>query len=242
MKKINIKKCISVFIIALICCVPLYCGWKHYYNNYILVQNVFDHMYYAKAYSNIISEKKPLEMEYYWQETGCNMFYKEGYYYRVSYYDKYLDSPFELPNQEIISRVSSLLDPMLELEDYDISTFGGISIDFETTFESTIDVPYEDRIKIGYDYDVCEKTLKNELYIRRTYTDENIDWEKYELENQEDLEKIKVILNERGITDEDILKIRKWLLYDKVLTDWFKANEGKTRFSMDDLGKVEFIE
>lgn len=35
---------------------------------------------------------------------------------------------------------------------------------------------------------------------------------------------------------------KKQFLYDRFLNDWFEANEGKTRFSMDNLGKVTMRE
>lgn len=41
---------------------------------------------------------------------------------------------------------------------------------------------------------------------------------------------------------KDVFEIHEWIIYDKPLTDWFNANDGNTRFSIEDLGNVVFIE
>lgn len=98
----------------------------------------------------------------------------------------------------------------------------------------------DDIIIIRYYYDVGDKSLKSEFYVERICSDENIRPELYEYgENNEDINRI---LNERDLTQEDVFKIYEWILYDKILTDWFNANEGNTRFSIDNLGNVVFIE
>ena len=35
---------------------------------------------------------------------------------------------------------------------------------------------------------------------------------------------------------------KKQYFYERFLTDWFEANEGKTRFSLDDLGLYKYVE
>lgn len=238
MKNVKLNKCIIVFLIILFC-TPLYYLVNHYYDNYILVQNVFDHMYYAKAYNDIISEEEQRELDYSRRVYSYGFTTRKSFCDSASYYEKYLNSPFDLPNQDIIIRIASPLEPILELEDYDVSKYGGMTINFETTFEATDNAPYEDIVAIGYHYDIGNKTLENVFFIVREYIDKNIEVDYYAFRDEED---VKQILNERGITEEDISEIREWLLYDKVLTDWFDANEGNTRFSIDDLGNVNFIE
>lgn len=142
MKSLKLKKYITIFLITfVIIVIPLYYLCSYYYNNYILVQNVFDHMYYAKAYNNIISEEKPPEMNYHWQETFFTIFKKDGYYNSVSYYDEYLDSPFNFTNPNIKIEIDSPLLPILELDSYNVSEYGGMYIIFTTQFEKTNNVP-----------------------------------------------------------------------------------------------------
>ena len=55
-----------------------------------------------------------------------------------------------------------------------------------------------------------------------------------------DIQEVVLMAGESGLTKEDLLQYKKYFLYDKLLSDWLAVNG--SRFSINDLGNVEFIE
>ena len=55
-----------------------------------------------------------------------------------------------------------------------------------------------------------------------------------------DIQEVCRLANEFGISKEDLMKYKKYFLYDKLPTDWLAVNP--SRFSISGWGRVEFIE
>ena len=82
-------------------------------------------------------------------------------------------------------------------------------------------------IVYSYTYDIEEKCLKEKVgYVGEKTT--------------VDIQEVLLMVEKSGLTKEDLLQYKKYFLYDKLLTDWLAVNE--SRFSINDLGNVEFIE
>jgi len=52
---------------------------------------------------------------------------------------------------------------------------------------------------------------------------------------------ISEYMHRYSITREDIARHNDFILFESILPRWFEANEGKTRFSMENLGRLEII-
>ncbi len=242
------KKELKKWHVALIL-LALFIGGTFVYINFILVQNVFDHIYYANAYPNNtgklypfklgIKEKSNPQIRY---NGGGGGLWGNPYVHSAYYYTEYINSPYKLPNEKLWIDIQSPLGPYIN-ETYDLATYGAFHIYYSTEIIRNSDQPHKDVFIIVYYYDVENKSLKERMEYYRvfgTIVDGvfETDSSKGSIDYNTDEEK-EQFLRHFGLTMDDVYVLREWVLYDKVLADWFTHNKFNTRFSPDNLGKFE---
>lgn len=204
------KKGIVFIVVSLICLLFV----DSIYKNYIRIQNIFDQMYYSRVRTDYD----------WWGGTmggGGNK----------------ADSFSKMPQIEPISRDSeSYYTAEGYFEDRYMSEYlekdeslvvicyrneGAVEIEAKKHF-------IEFTVIYRYDYDVKTKHMQENVAC---YNEE---------EHSSDIQKVCRMANEFGLSKEDLMKYKKYFLYDKLLTDWLAVNP--SRFSSNDWGRVEFIE
>ncbi len=214
-----------------------------YYENYILVDNVFDYMYYSRAEQRLFINENEIEtMRYYYSDLNTPLrilFYSFGrnpsHVQAVN--EKYLLSSLDSTSQDLSIGIGYRYDSLYNLPtmaQYIIEE-NAIYILYTINFESIIP-GYYDNIKFEYIFSTKTNTLYPQFYsntrdVPAVYFDETSTY--LEAEKR---------LSDREITAQDLEEIHQWLLYDRILNDFFINNENKTRFSMEDLGDFEIAE
>ncbi len=240
LQKLNQNKKIKIYSIIFI--ISLIFLW--YYETYILVDNVFDYMYYSRAeqklfineneietlkynyhepenpkqfvfdlFGNNMSEVQELKSEYYFSSNNIDL--QDSYIFVDSKYGDIYNEPTNFDYE--IESANIKFGYILYLQSNDKPNIY-YNIGFEYVFMPHTNTLYPE-------FCLEESEGKNGLvFYQRSYK-----------EGEE-------ILAETGITAEDLETIHHWLLYERILNDFFNYNEGKTRFSIDDLGDIKIAE
>ena len=184
------------------------------YKNYIRVQNVFDQMHYARTRSH-----------YVWWGTamggggnGEASFHKMPQIEPVS---RDSESYYEAEGYFEDSYISDYLKEGERLEIVCYRDGEAVGIKAQKHFSEFTIIYY-------YDYDVKTKRMQESV---ECYNED---------EYLSDIQEVCRMANEYGLSKEDLKKYKKYFLYDKLLTDWLAVNP--SRFSINDWGRVEFIE
>lgn len=215
----------KVMVISLVCLLVL---GNLIYKEFIRVQNIFDQMHYTR-----------IRTHYDWWGGALGGFGNKA------------DSFSKMPQTEPISRdEESFYTEMGVFDDSYKEEYlrqGESLVIVCDRTEKTVEIIAVMRfnefdIIYRYRYDIKTKKLHENLeceYGERSSGESNEYLEGYK-EYSEDLQEILVIIEKSGLTKEDLIEYKKYFLYDKLLTDWLAANY--SRFSIENLGNVEFIE
>ncbi len=215
-----------------------------YYENYILVDNVFDYMYYSRAEQRLFineNEIETMEYEYYEPQNALqHVFSFMGN--DISELQVLSSDYYYFPIDELKQDNYTFVD----------SKYAGIYIE-PTNFEYSIKAA-----DINFNYFVYFESLENPgiyynvnfEYWYKPYTNTlypHLEFNKdietaLQVGDEYTYEEVAEILAEFNISAQDLEEIHQWFLYDRVLKDFFTYNENKTRFSMDDLGDFEIAE
>lgn len=74
------------------------------------------------------------------------------------------------------------------------------------------------------------------VYVQSAYMFDTISYDETMLFYVSDNRIVKPVLRENRIHASDIASYQKYLLNEKILTDWFQANQGKSSYSMENWG------
>lgn len=204
----------------LLCLICLFLVGSFVYKHFIRVQNIFDQMYYNRVQTGFqeflesASFDKMPQIDNGGKQWGRTVPY-EGVFDN-NYKKEYLNENERLfivceRNQKVMS---------IEI----VKQFD----EFKICFQYIYDVRKKQLVEIiscGYGGLNSEETYRF-LGDFKEYT--------------EDLDKILIIIEEAGLTKEDLLQYKKYFLYDKLLTDWLAVS--KSRFTVERWGRVKFIE
>ena len=93
-----------------------------------------------------------------------------------------------------------------------------------------------------YTYDIKTKQLHEtvECLYGELYSGEFNEYREEFRERTKNPQEILLVIEEAGLTKEDLIKYKQYFLYDKLLTDWLDAN--LSRFSAKRWGRIEYIE
>lgn len=211
------KKLIKWLINISTCILLITIGVTFINNKFIKVQNAFDEMYFSQVddvYRMFNSNSKYLF--YNMKQLELHGKQEPGIFSgssKESYSSKYLEE-----NQELNISLGKKNRKITFMMYYKFS-------------KDSIN-EYEDTISLKYSYDVSSRTL-TKLNIR-LYS-ENPSIGSYTEMNKD----IEDFLQRRSLTWEELDKMQEDFLYNKFLKDWFEANEGKVKYSLDDLGKIK---
>ncbi|TRW22690.1 TipC family immunity protein [Criibacterium bergeronii] len=212
------------------------------YRNFIIVQNVFDKIYYSRAFSDItINEIRPKSLDYINRDAhnmpillrGISLIPKWSFEQEYKINDIYDGGKVRV----VISETSPYEWIYEDSKDFTVKDNGGMTFYYDIWYEQSEEKTYEDSINLGYRYNVYKKKLEDDIRINRYFSENH--QKDVEYSNYEDA---KHILLERGLTKEYLEEKRHWMLYEKILPDWFEANKYFTRFSMNNLGNVKIVE
>ena len=92
----------------------------------------------------------------------------------------------------------------------------------------------DERISLVYTY-----YLENRELIKRPI---RIVGDQYTNSFSENKDDIDDFLSRHDLTWEEIEELHNWFLYDKILVDWFEANDAKSRFSLNNLGRFTLVD
>ncbi|OON93677.1 MAG: hypothetical protein ATN33_05460 [Epulopiscium sp. Nele67-Bin001] len=207
----------------------------HFYTQFIFINNVFDKMYYSRAYQGEYGwENRPITLKYNQVQTSNGMGFKMNI---MTYLQEYLIENNEEKVIKIRISHTSPYDPMTDWPNgtpINVLETESISFRLSIQFNSGYMTPYEDTFYVRYRYDVLEKTLEKSYAIQRVEDEESKYYSGLELEDA------KHILEENGLTIEYLCEQGEWMLYDKVVDDWLRSNP-LSRFSKNNLGKFEVL-
>lgn len=202
-------------IISLVVVVMIILFGVGYYKEFIKVQNVFDQMYYTRVRDS-----------YDW--FGGN---------RGTLFDNMKQLENTIKDEELLDTKIGFFGEEYKQEYLDENH--SISITFyreerEVHFYYRIIFPEEsEKIDMQYTYHLNSRNLvKEPLIIKKWQIGDNYEPITNETE-------INDFLSRHNLTVKDLDKLQEWFLYDKILVDFFDANEGSTRFTIDDMGKVK---
>lgn len=191
------------------------------------VTNVFDEIYYSNYYGyffeNLRTETRMINVDKisFWSEGGISSL-GDGADHSASYLDEYTNE-----NERIILEFIGEGESLI---------LGGSSKNMVISYLIYHD-PMDDTLaetdsfQIYMSYDVDTKELEYENIGVRA---------KGEI-NTENMVLVVEFLNEHGYTRSKIGELQEYVLYEKILTDWFYYNADTTRFSMERLGKFTLV-
>lgn len=192
------------------------------YNKFFKIQNAFDEMYYTRVRNS-----------YFW--FGGN---------RSTWFDN-MDELKAIPrDNELTSTQDGIFEENYMSEYLDENQEISIVFNKERkeilficylTFPANEDNSYKDIVSLKYSYNLKNRTLQKKNIILLKHESSNDSVSKV---SNEDFD-INDFLKARDITYEDLAKKQEWFLYEKFLPDWFAANSGNSKYSLDDLGKVK---
>ena len=189
----------------------------------IQIQNIFDQMYYTRvrtSYSwwgvgnSITSFENMPQIKQISRDT-------EGYYTAEGYFENdYKDE--HLGEGESLAIVFECNEKTMEI----------IGVKRFTEF----------KIIYRYTYDIKTKQLHEtvECLYGELYSGEFNEYREEFRERTKNPQEILLVIEEAGLTKEDLIKYKQYFLYDKLLTDWLDAN--LSRFSAKRWGRIEYIE
>ena len=181
----------------------------------IQIQNVFDQMYYNRIggqSSDTFSNM--IQIEPVSRDAESN-FRSDGYFENI-YKDEYLNEG----------------ESLVIVCDRNEKTLGIIGVKRFTEF----------KIIYRYTYDIKTKQLHEtvECLYGELYSGEFNEYREEFRERTKNPQEILLVIEEAGLTKEDLIKYKQYFLYDKLLTDWLDAN--LSRFSAKRWGRIEYIE
>ena len=184
----------------------------------VMVQNVFDEIYYAEhenQHYKVTKTRFENVIQYKMLKRTLDIVYSEFTPY--NYKDEYMNS-----NESAIR---------LSIWKKEPEVFIGHWIYGSKNNES------RDKIFIGIAYSVSKKELTYErLYISTEQADASLGKDAHVGYQQ-----IEAFMDKYSITREDIERMQQEL-FDRIITDWCNGNAGLTRFSLENPGKFTIVD
>ena len=193
------------------------------FTQFIRIQNIFDQMYYTRVRSSyswwgvgndVTSFENMPQIKQISRDAESD--YTIDGYFRNIYKDEYLSEG----------------ESLIIVFDRNEKTMEIIAVKRFNEF----DIIYR------YTYDIKKKQLTEtvECDYGELYSGEFNEYPESYKEHTKNLQEILLIIEEAGLTKEDLMKYKQYFLYDKLLTDWLDAN--LSRFSAKRWGRIEYIE
>ncbi len=244
LEKLNQNKKIKIYSIIFI--ISLIFLW--YYETYILVDNVFDYMYYSRAEQKLFINENEIEtLGYEYYEPKNPLQYAFSFMgnniseLQVLSSDYYLVSIDKLKQDDYIFVDSKYNEKYFgtftnpSLFHYSIEA-ADITFSYWLYFESLENPGVYYHVGFKYYY----KPHTNILYPQIEFDEESeadgFRGDEYTYEEIEDM------LSEFNISAKELEAIHHWFLYERILKDFFTDNEYKTRFDINDLGDIKIAE
>ncbi len=219
-----------------------------YYENYILVDNVFDYMYYSRAEQRLFineNEIETMEYEYYEPQNALQYVFSfigndiseiqvlssDYYYFPIDELKQddfiFVDSKY---NENYFGTFMKPAHFKYSIEAADMR------FSYWMYFESLENPGVYYNVGFKYYYKPHTNILYPQIEFYKNSKAAGFGGDEYTYEE------IKVMLSEFNISVKKLEEIHQWFLYDRVLNDFFAYNKYKTRFSMENLGYFEIAE
>ena len=180
----------------------------------VMVQNVFDEIYYAEHENRHFNLTKTQfeNVKQYIVRIGYVRPDLWGEFSSYYYKDEYIDK------NEFVSVTVYYDEPMVQ-------------VDF-SVYANEEDDDNQEYIALIFWYNVTKKTLSySELFVSTELTENST-----KKDTNTDPEYIEAFMQKYSITREDITRMQQEL-FDRIVTDWCAGNAGLTRFSLENPGK-----
>lgn len=187
-----------------------------------MIQNVFDEMYYAHEKTTLI----PFTQTHY-KNTHINHKAEDTFRYPDDerFFENYLIGSFTNDN-ELIQIQGYMREKILKFS---------CKVGFDGYEESH--AMTGTALWLEYRYDIKQRTLFIDPLSIASF-DLTVSHNTFSVN---DTNVVREFLESKGLAEVDIEKWNNYFLYEKVLSDWFQANTGKTHYSMENLGNLEII-
>jgi hypothetical protein len=206
------KVLISVILSIVILLIAVFGGWRIY--TYILIDNVYDEIYYAfRASSNNTETKKPWNNGGGLRYTDVTLIINDvevGYpFNQIEYSDRVMDD-----GERLVYGIDSL-EEILYIR-----------------YTPEHHASSEDHLTIVYEYDPHTNIF---TYSPLTVFEGGS-------RSTSDGEKVASTLLSQGYNLEDVIAIQHHALFDVLLHDYFKWNSRESRFTVEKMGEVTYVD